>query len=122
MSTQANVLRFRTSGNTSVAYLTVAPDGRLALNVNGTKVATTSATTVSMGVWHELELHTSISGATLTAQVWLDGNQVHDLSVNVSLATSGISAVGMFQIGDASTGETYNIVFDDAAFDTQFVT
>jgi hypothetical protein len=119
-STQANVLRFKTSGNTGVAFLAVLSTGQLALNVNGTRVAT-SATAVSLGVWHELEMRTTINNGSLTSQVWLDGNQVNDLSVTVSLGTSGITSVGMFQIGEAGTGETYNIVFDDAAFDTQYI-
>jgi hypothetical protein len=119
-STPASVLRFKTAANSGVAFLLVQPNGQLALNVNGTKVAT-SATIVSRAVFHELELHTTISGTSLTSQVWLDGTAVNDLAGTFSLGTSGITSVGVFQIGEASPTQTYNIVFDDAAFDSQYI-
>ena len=47
--------------------------------------------------------------------MWLDNTLVGDLSA-VGTANLGIAAVGQFQIGDAQTARTYDVVFDDAAF------
>jgi len=116
MPSQVNLVRFRTAGGTSVAFLFVTTSGTLGLNANNVRFL--SATTVSTGALHELELNTVVNGTSSTTQVWLDGTRVNDLSITSDLGTT---PVGQFQIGEAATARTYDVVLDDAVFDTQFI-
>jgi hypothetical protein len=116
-SSQVNLLRHRTSTDTSIAYLFLSTTGKLSLRNDFTAITTVSATTVPFGSgWHSLELHTAINGASSTTEVWLDNVKVNDLSITTNLGTT---AVGRMQIGEVNSGRTYNVVFDDAAFGTE---
>ena len=114
-SSQVNVLRNRTSGDVSLAYLFVNTAGKLGLRNDVGAVTFTSATSVGPG-WHSLELHLTINGALSTSEVWLDGARIDDLSRTTDL---GSTAVGRLQIGEVNAGRTYDVVFDDAVFNTQ---
>jgi hypothetical protein len=122
------VLQARTTGSgttSNIGYVLVnATTGTnahdLALNVNGTKVATATTTAVLPGSgWHELEMSVVISGTTGAFQVWLDGVQVTALTYSGALGATQ-TAIGQMQIGD-TTGSTWDVAFDDAAFDTQML-
>ena len=114
-SSQVNLLRLRTPTDTSIGYVFVNASGKLALRADTAAITYTSAVSVAPG-WHSLELHVVIAGSSSTTQVWFDGVLVPSLSVTTNLGTT---AVGRFQLGEAQTGRTYNVVFDDAVFDTQ---
>lgn len=116
-STQVNLLRHRTTADVSIAYLFVNTSDALGIHNDTTGTTVTSSTVVSPGSgWHELELHTQINGASGLLEVWLDGVLISALSSTTNLGTA---AVGRLQIGDAQTGRTYNVIYDDAAFGTQ---
>ncbi|HEX8992558.1 MAG TPA: hypothetical protein VF784_12840 [Anaerolineales bacterium] len=115
-SSQVNLLRYRTSTGTSIGYLFVNTLGQLCLRNDAGLVTVVSTTTVSSGVWHALELHATINGASSTTEVWLDGVQVTSLSITTNLGTAPIGAI---QIGEVQTARIYNVVFDDVVFDTQ---
>jgi hypothetical protein len=106
----------RTSSDGSIAYLFVNTSGKLALKNDVGVVTVTSTTSVTTGSWHSLEFHVTINGASSITEVWLDGVRIDVLSVTTNL---GSNAVGRFQIGEVATGRTYDVVFDDAVFDTQ---
>src|SRR5262249_47268123 len=114
-SSQVNLLRFRTAADGSIAYLYVDTAGKLNLRNDVGALAYTSSTTVGSG-WHSLELHATINGAAGATEVWLDGTRISALSVTTNLGTT---AIGRLQIGEVQSGRTYNVVFDDAAFNTQ---
>jgi hypothetical protein len=117
-SSQVTLLRLRTATGAPIATVSVSRTGRLQLSpAPGTTGKTTvnSATTVTLGVWHSLELHVHVAGAASLTQVWLDGSPVAVLATTQNL---GSVPVGRMQIGDTQTGRTYNLVFDDAAFST----
>ena len=115
---QVNLLRFRTAADASIGYLFVTPSGLLGLRDDVTATTTNSTTGIAIGSgWHSLELHMIVNGAASTTQVWLDGSLVSDLSS--TSANLGTTPVGKFQIGEVQSGRTYNVVFDDTAFDTQ---
>ena len=114
-SSQVNLLRARTSGDTSIAYLFVNSSGKLGLRNDVGAVTFTSATSVGSG-WHSLELHLTVSGASSTSEVWFDDVRIDDLSRTTNLGSTG---VGRLQIGEVAAGRTYNVVFDDVVFDTQ---
>ena len=114
-SSQVNLLRFRTAADGSIGFLGVNTAGKLLLgNDAGGGAVTTSATSAGAG-WHALELHMIINGASSTVEVWLDGVRVNDLSMTTNL---GSTPIGRLQIGEVQNARTYNVVFDDAAFDT----
>jgi fibronectin type 3 domain-containing protein len=119
MSSQVNLLRHRTAADTSIAYVFVNTSGALGIRNDTTSTSLTSSTVVAPGSgWHELELHTQINGSSGLLEVWLDGTRISALS---STANLGTTAIGRLQIGDAQTGRTYNVVYDDAAFGSQRV-
>jgi len=117
-TSQINVLRARTAAGGNLAYVMVLQTSHLlALNVLGTRVATSTNTVTPGSGWHELEMYAAINGATPSVQVWLDGTQVTSLTWNGSL---GSTPIGGIQIGEASS-QTWDVAFDDVAFDTQFL-
>ena len=113
-SSQVNVLRLRTSADGSIAYLYVDTAGKLALRNDAGSATFTSSTSVGSG-WHALELHAVINGAAGSTEVWLDGVKITALSVTTNL---GSTAVGRLQIGEVQSGRTYNLLLDDAVFNT----
>jgi hypothetical protein len=60
-------------------------------------------------------MEVTVSGATSTTHVWLDGTVVAALSRTVTLPAAPIKEL---QLGQVMSGGTYNVAFDDAAFDT----
>ena len=118
-SSQVNLLRYRTAGDASLAYVFVSATGQLALRNDVTATTITSPTSVSPGSgWHELELHVLVNGTSSRTDVWLDGVHIDSLSISTDLGTTPI---GRLQIGEVQSGRTYNVLFDDVAFDTKRV-
>ncbi len=113
-SSQVNIVRLRTSADGSIAYLYVDTAGKLALRNDAGSATFTSSTSVGSG-WHALELHAVINGANGSTEVWLDGVKITALSVTTNL---GSTAVGRLQIGEVQSGRTYNLLLDDAVFNT----
>jgi hypothetical protein len=116
-STQINVLGVRDFNAGNIAYLWVSSTGTLGLNAKG--VGFSSSTLVSIGTWHELELSAVINGASSSTQVWLDGGLVGALSL--SSVNLGLSPVGIMQLGWTMASQTWDVAFDDAAFDSQLL-
>jgi hypothetical protein len=114
-SSQVNLLRIRSTSDTSIAYLFVSTSGMLGLRSDNAAMTTTSTTTVGAG-WHALELRAVINGTASATEVWLDGVKITTLSITTNLGTT---AIGRLQIGDTMASRTYNVVYDDVVFDTQ---
>ncbi len=114
-TSQVNVLRYRTAADGSLGYLFVTTAGKLALRNDVGAVTTTSATSVASGAWHALELHLTTNGSASSTEVWLDDTRVTDLSLTGQ--NWGTTPIGRIQIGEVQTGRTYNVTFDDVAFD-----
>ncbi len=112
-SSQVNLLRLRTAADASIGYLFVNTSGKLALRNDITAATTTSGLTVTPG-WHSLEMRMVIDGPASLIEVWMDGTRVDELSITTNLGTTPI---GRFQIGEVQAARTYDVTFDDAAFD-----
>lgn len=112
---QLNLLRLRDASGNSIGYLYLSPSGTLAFHSDASNSNLLSTVAPGAG-WHTLQLHVVINGTASTVQVSLDGTALPQLST--STANLGTAAVGGFQIGETTTGRTYDVVFDDAAFDT----
>jgi tartrate-resistant acid phosphatase type 5 len=114
-SSQVNLLRLRTAGDASLAYLFVTTAGNLGLRNDVAGITLVSGAPVSSG-WHALELHAVVNGAASQTEVWLDGVAVNELTTATDL---GNQPIGRLQVGEVNTGRTYNAVLDDVAFAQQ---
>ena len=113
---QVNILRYRTAADASLGYVGVSTSGKLLLRNDIGAITTTSTSSVSADTWHSLELHVMVNGTASATEVWLDGVRVSDLSW--AGQNWGTTPIGKVQIGEVITGRTYNVTFDDVAFDT----
>jgi chitodextrinase len=112
------LLRFRTGSKVAIAALSLSSTDKLALRNDITGITTTSSVTVSKGAWHSLEMYASVNGDSSQVSVWLDGSPVSGLGGTQSLGTSQI---GFLQLGDNSTGKTFDVIFDDVHADPLFI-
>jgi hypothetical protein len=103
---------------TSIVYLYRGSTGKLTFRNQVTGASTSSATLVSLGVWHEAQLRVRINGISSESEVWLDGVRVNDLSLTQSLGTTPI---GRVQVGENTSGRTYDVAFDDVALGTGYI-
>ena len=106
-----NLLRFRDGAGNSIGYLFVTATGKLGFHADAANT-NTSSTVIPGAGWHALELHVNVT--TGTVEVWLDGAPVPALGA--TNANLGVAPVGILQIGESQTGQTYDVVYDDAAF------
>lgn len=105
------VLKLRTATGSSIGGLYLTSASALALRNDVSSVSTTSGAVVTPGVWHTIELHAVVGGAASSlTEVWLDGVKVDALTTTTSL---GSTAIGRVQLGENSTGRTYDVAFDD---------
>jgi len=111
-SSQVNLLRVRTSTDTSIGYVYVSSTGTLGLRDDAGAVTLTSSVVPGAG-WHLLELTLTI-GTSGASSVSVDGATVASLS---KTGNWGTTPVGRFQIGEVQTGRIYDVVFDDAEID-----
>jgi hypothetical protein len=110
--------RFRTSNNGALLGVLVTSTGKLSTRNDVAGVTTTSTTVVPPGVWHELQVRVLINGTASQTEVWLDGTRIDSLSQTQNLGTTPI---GRIQLGDSSTGRTYDVALDQVALSTQFI-
>jgi acid phosphatase type 7 len=104
-----SVTRFFTNSGAAILSVMRSSSGRLIYWNQVTGVLSTSATSITTGAWHELQIHASINGTSGLFEVWLDGVRINDVSRTDNLGTSNISRVN---IGDPATGRTFDVAFD----------
>ncbi|HEY9529536.1 MAG TPA: metallophosphoesterase [Anaerolineales bacterium] len=112
--------RFRTASNSSAAIMAVSitTTGKLSFRNDVSGLSTTSTTTVTPGVWHQLQTRILINGAAGETEFWLDGVRVDSLSIPQNF---GNTLVGVVQLGETTSGRTYNIAIDRVALSTRFI-
>lgn len=111
--------RFRTGSNGAILGVFLSSTGKLAYRNDVTGVTTTSTSTVAPGSgWHELQVRVLINGTAGATEVWLDGTRISSLSKTENLGTTPI---GRVQLGESSTGRTYDVALDRVALSTQFI-
>ena len=84
------VLRFRQSGaGTNIISLNRNKNGALVRknHVTASQDAT-SATSMALNTWYDLQIHAQINGTSSVFEVWLNGTLVSDISGVVSLGSS----------------------------------
>jgi chitodextrinase len=110
-STSANLFGYRTSAGGSIVNLYLDTTGRISLRNNVGGVTTYSTTTLAAGAWHRFVLHTIVNGTSSSIDVSLDGTAVPGLTLTGQ--NLGTSPIGKLQLGETSTGRTYDVVLDD---------
>ena len=103
------------NGSASLYSLSVTSAQRIISRNSATNVSTKSATAISKGVWHQLQVHVTINGASGAVEVWLDGVRINDVSRTENLGTTGTDR---FQLGDANSSRTFSVAFDDVSLST----
>jgi Calcineurin-like phosphoesterase/Bacterial Ig domain/Putative Ig domain len=113
-----NLLKFRTAANGSILGVYVTSTGKLGYRNDVAGVSTNTTIPVALGVWHDLQIRVRIDGAAGQTETWMDGVRIDALSKTESLGTS---MVGRLQLGDTSSGRTYDVAFDEIAAATSFI-
>jgi len=110
--------RFRTSSNGAIAGIFISNTGKLGYRNDVTGNTVTSTTTITSGIWHELQTRVLINSGLGETEIWLDGTRIVSLSNTENL---GNTSIGLIQLGENSTGRTYDIVLDRVALSTNFI-
>ena len=118
LGSNAYLMRFRTSTGTSLLGVYLTNTGKLAYRNDFAGTTVTSTTTVSQGVWHDLQVRVLINSTSGQTETWLDGVRIDALSRVESLSSTPVRRI---QVGDNSTGRTYDIAFDNITVNTCFI-
>jgi chitodextrinase len=110
-TTSVNLLGFRTSGGGSIVNVYVDTTGRVSLRNNVGLVTTYGTTIMPAGSWHLITLHAIVSGTSSSVDVSMDGTAVPGLTL--SGQNFGTSPIAKLQLGETSTGRTYDVALDD---------
>jgi hypothetical protein len=117
-SSTLNMMKLRTSSGTSLLGLYRHYNGRLGYRNDIAANATTSSTVVTTGVWHTVQIRVRVDGTAGVTETWLDGVRIGDLS---RAEDFGTTPIGRIQIGENSSGRTYDVAIDDVATSTGFI-
>jgi fibronectin type 3 domain-containing protein len=120
-ATNVNVLRFRNNlaGANPLATLFVTTTNKVGLRNDVTALATTSTTVAAPNIWHTAEVHLHVNGSSSQSEVWLDGTIVPELSQ--SGINLGTNPIGRLELGDPSLSKTFDVTFDEVAYDLEFI-
>jgi hypothetical protein len=110
--------RFRTATNVAIMGVFVGQTGKLSLRNDVANINVASTTTVTEGVWHQLQVRIVINGASGQSEVWLDGVRIDALSITQDFGTN---PVGYIQLGESSALRIFDIALDRVAVDTEFI-
>jgi hypothetical protein len=113
-----NLLRVQTAGGTNIATLFVSSSQNLMLRNDVGAANVYSSTKVSLATWHEAQIHLTINGASGHVEVWFDGVQQPQLSLNLNLGTT---PMGRLIAGDSVRGRTFDFTMDDVAISSGFI-
>ena len=110
--------RFKTGTAGLMVTTFISSTGKVGLRNDQASTTVTSTTTATTGTWHTIETHLLVNGASSVVEVWLDGNKIDALTSTLSLGTTPI---GQLILGDQSSNRTYDVVYDDVAYDPGFI-
>jgi fibronectin type 3 domain-containing protein len=122
--TSAYVQRFRsgTTGGTSIGGVLISSTNKLGYRNDAASTSNTNGPIVTLGVWHEVQTHlhidTNLPGTNGHIEIWYDGAPVSALNATENFGTAPISRV---YVGDSTPADVYDVVLDDAAFNTSFI-
>lgn len=100
------------NGSASIYTFGVGSTQRIISRNSTSNISHKSTTAISKGVWHQIQVHVTINGASSAVEVWLDGARVNDVSLPDNFGTTGSDR---FQLGDANSSRTFSVAFDDVS-------
>ncbi|MEO6711933.1 MAG: fibronectin type III domain-containing protein, partial [Mycobacteriales bacterium] len=113
------LMKFRTGTGASIGGLYLGGAGNTLTYRNDVAATTVrSPRTASAAVWHELQVHLVINGASGQIETWLDGTKVPELSKTDNF---GSTPYGRVQIADNSGSRLYDLAVDDLVIASQFI-
>jgi hypothetical protein len=86
--------------------------------LTGTQTSSPTPVVVGPGIWHELQLHVLVGGASSQIEVFVDGISDPALAQTLSLGTTPLDGL---QIGDPSTSRTFDLVLDGVAVNSSMI-
>ncbi|MFL5758481.1 MAG: DNRLRE domain-containing protein [Thermomicrobiales bacterium] len=110
-----NVLSLQTKGNQPVVTVFLTSDHKLAYQVAG-GAQPVVIDEVQSEVWHSLQVHLMVNGPASQIEIWHDAQLVRRDPVQL-----GNVKIEALELGEARTGRTYEIYFDDFAVDRQCI-
>jgi hypothetical protein len=117
-TSNVNLLKVRTPTGTSILGVYRSSSGNLGYRNDVAGVSTPSSTPVAAGAWHDLQVRVLINGTQGLTETWLDGIRIAALSKTENFGTTPI---GRIQIGENSTGRTFDVAIDEVVVNTQFI-
>ena len=106
----ASLLKFRSAADTSILSVGINSLGQLNYHNDISGGSAFSTVVVNTGSWHTLQVHVRIADTASQIEVWYDGVPVSSLTRTDAL---GGNPIGRLQLGENTSGLTYDIVFDD---------
>jgi hypothetical protein len=113
-STGVYLLKLRTATNVSIVGVYADKLGRLSYRNDIGAIAVTSSTVLTPFDWHELAVHVTIAGTSGSIDMTLDGTHVPSFPKTENF---GAGLVGKIQVGDNSSGRTFDVTSDEVIVD-----
>ena len=110
--------RIRTGGDVRLLSLNISSQGVLSYRNDVTGVTRVGTPSVSLNAWHELQVHIVVNGTAGQIETWYDGVKRTELSRTENFGTT---AVGRLQLGDETTGRSFEVALDDFVSSLEFV-
>ncbi len=105
------LLQVANGSGSPIAHVFINSAYQLGLRDDYALTTSQSATALSPGTWHVLELHIKVNGTASSTDVYLDGSAVPALSgTSVNLGPNNVAAVW---IGDNQATRTFSVLYDD---------
>jgi YD repeat-containing protein len=113
----ADVLRLRTAAGGNLLALYYDANGNLGV-LNDTRGTTRlSATRLAQNTWYEVKVHLIVNGTTSTAEVFVNGTRLNDISSTTE--SYGATSVGQVVTGESTLGRAYDTLIDEVLVDTK---
>ncbi|MFL5910557.1 MAG: DNRLRE domain-containing protein [Gaiellaceae bacterium] len=112
-SGSVTLLKLRNTAGQTVTEAALSSTGRLLFRNTLAGTTASSGVSPSTGRWHELEVHLA-TGASGLLEGWLDGTRVYTASESF-----GDFPLNRIQLGDNTSGTSYDLAFDDVDVGTQ---
>ena len=104
------VMRFKKADTLSALGVFVSTTGKFGYRNDVSGIPNTSTASVSLNVWHEVQVHIHIdsAGGPGLVETWLDGVQIQS-----QVEALGNAPITRIQLSDSTAGHTYDLAFDN---------
>jgi hypothetical protein len=103
-----NLIKFRTATDTPILSVTITSTGLLNYRNEVTATSVNSSVVIGKGAWQTLQVHVRMAGTASQVEVWYN-----DALVLTRTESLGSNPIGRLQLGENTSGLTYDIAYDD---------